>query len=62
MSELGVAARGQAESGRRNRLQVGVEVANNRTQEANLKTGEQPREGTKQHERKKTGANKAELV
>jgi hypothetical protein len=41
---------------------VGVEVANNRTQEANLKTGEQPREGTKQHERKKTGANKAELV
>ncbi len=62
MSELGVAARGQAESGRRNRLQVGVEVANNRAQKAKLKTGEQPSEGTKEHERKKTGANKAELV
>ncbi len=62
MSELGVAARGQAESGRRNGLQVGVQVANNRAQKAKLKTREQPSEGTKEHERKKTGANKAESV
>jgi len=35
VSELGVAARGQAESGRRNGLQVGVQVTNNRAQKAN---------------------------
>jgi hypothetical protein len=56
VSELGVAARGQAESGRRKELQVGVQVANNRAQEAKLKTG------TKEHKREKTGANKAALV
>jgi hypothetical protein len=62
VSELGVAARGQVESGRRNGLQVGVQVANNRAQKAKLKTGEQPSEGTKEHKREKTGANKAALV
>jgi hypothetical protein len=62
VSELGVAARGQVESGRRNGFQVGVQVANNRAQKAKLKTGEQPREGTKEHKREKTGANKAALV
>jgi hypothetical protein len=45
-SELGVAARGQADSGRRNGLQVGVQVANNRAQKAKLKTGEQPSEAS----------------
>ncbi len=62
MSELGVAARGQAESGRRNGLQVGVQVTNNRAQKANPKTGEQPSEATKEHKRGKTGAHKAALV
>jgi hypothetical protein len=51
VSELGVAARGQAESGRRNELQVGIQVTNNRTQKAKLKTR------TKEHKREKTGAN-----
>jgi len=43
---LGVAARRQVDSGRRNGLQVGVQVANNRAQKAKLKTGEQLSEGS----------------
>ncbi len=58
MSELGVAARGQAESGRRNGLQVGVQVANNRAQKAKLKTGEQPTKERKNTRGRRPGPTK----
>ncbi len=58
MSELGVAARGEAESGRRNGLQVGVQVVNNRAQKAKLKTGEQPTKERKNRRGRRPGPTK----
>lgn len=58
MSELGVAARGEAESGRRNGLQLGVQVANNRAQKAKLKTGEQPTKERKNRRGRRPGPTK----
>jgi hypothetical protein len=58
VSELGVAARGEAESGRRNGLQVGVQVANNRAQKAKLKTGEQPTKERKNRRGRRPGPTK----